>query len=43
MVVFGNESVVPSLSFQVAILPSVIVGESAGMVKFCATSEAWPE
>ena len=28
--------------FQVAMLPSVIVGESAGMLKFCAASEAWP-
>lgn len=34
--------VVPSLIFQVAMLPSVIVGESAGMLKFCAASEAWP-
>jgi hypothetical protein len=33
---------VPSLTFQVAILPSVIVGESAGMLKFCAASEAGP-
>jgi hypothetical protein len=32
----------PSLTFQVAMLPSVIVGESAGMVKFCAASEAGP-
>jgi hypothetical protein len=23
-------------------LPSVIVGESAGMLKLCAASEAWP-
>ena len=28
------ESVVPSLIFQVAMLPSVIVGESAGILKF---------
>jgi hypothetical protein len=33
--------VVPSLIFQVAMLPSVIVGDSAGMLKFCAASEAW--
>lgn len=36
-------SVVPSLILQVAILPSVIVGESAGMLKFWAASEACPE
>jgi hypothetical protein len=33
-------SAVPSLIFQVAILPSVIVGERAGMLKFAAASEA---
>jgi len=32
----------PSLIFHVAMLPSVMVGESAGMVKCCAASEAWP-
>lgn len=33
----------PSLSFQVAMLPSVMVGDSAGILKFCAANETWPE
>ena len=37
------ESLVPSLIFQVAIFPSVIVGESAGMLKLCAASKVRPE
>lgn len=33
---------IPSLTFQVAILPSVMVGDKAGMEKFCAASETGP-
>ena len=30
---------IPSLTFQVAMFPSVIVGDMAGIVKFCAASD----
>ena len=33
---------VPSLTFQLEILPSVIVGDIAGIVKFCAAHSRLP-
>ncbi len=32
-------SYIPSLTFQLAMFPSVIVGDMAGMVKLCAANE----